>query len=106
MKATNGLYVWSYTFIDDQSFCQKPSFDDEQYGITPKKLEMAKQAFKECGWEGDGEVQIIWIPQFLFSDDDCYGLFVWHVKQRNNGFSFIASEINLTEMFPQAMFHE
>lgn len=54
-------------------------------------LLMAKvvERFKSSGWEGDGEIQIGWIPTFMVDKDDTFGSLFWHVKQSNNGTSFI-----------------
>ena len=39
----------------------------------------------------DGKINILWIPPFLDeSEDPSYGSIVWHVKQKNNGISWLA----------------
>ena len=107
MRASNDMYVWSFTFIDDRTFCKAPDFENSYCpGITPANMERAKVAFQECGWEGDGDIEIIWIPPFLINDPDSWGLYVWHVKQRNNGYSFIASDEDIAFYFPENSFHE
>ena len=61
-----------------------PDCDDE--------IEEVKLAFKENGWEGDGEIKLIWIPPFVCEATNWIteGIYVWHVKQANNGDSFLA----------------
>lgn len=78
-------------------------FMEEQYDHTRSQV---SKAFVKAGWEGDGKIQLIWIPPFIntgFEGD--MGSLIWHVKQSNNGTSFLAfidcepsdSFINLTK---------
>ncbi|MDX6158390.1 hypothetical protein SIA70_20075 [Bacillus subtilis] len=64
-------------------------------------LEELKQLFKNEGWEGDGEIGEIWLPPFLLSSANSVGHWVYHVKQQNNGTSFIASSLYLP--FPELL---
>jgi hypothetical protein len=55
------------------------------------------ERFTEKGWEGDGKINILWIPPFLDeSEDHSYGSIVWHVKQNNDGISWLAVPKMLT----------
>jgi hypothetical protein len=87
------IIVFEYTFIDDLEYFQKP---EDYFPISTEilaLLENVKTAFRKNGWEGDGEIGLIWIPPFFYvstPDKDpgqIYGTFVWHVKQHNNGIS-------------------
>ncbi|MEN9306455.1 MAG: hypothetical protein RL173_387 [Fibrobacterota bacterium] len=82
--------------------CQYEHIDNlyHQLKITDLEPEIAESvrteekcvvdAFRDNGWEGDGVVGLFWIPSFLDqSIDPNYGQYVWHVKQSNNGTSFI-----------------
>jgi hypothetical protein len=52
--------------------------------------------FSKAGWQGDGIIYMMWLPPFLSEDfDDCWGEYVWFVKQNDNGFSFLLSENEL-----------
>jgi len=84
------LIVFKYQFID----YLRATFDPLKiYGNTKNTndtIEAVKRIFLRNGWEGDGDVRLIWIPPFLdLSSDDNYGDFIWHVKQSNDGISFI-----------------
>jgi hypothetical protein len=89
------IIVFEFTFIDNPEYFQKP----EDYISNPndRKAVIAKveAAFKKSGWEGDGEIGLIWIPPFMYNpalDEDpgqLFGTLVWHVKQYNNGISFL-----------------
>ena len=92
---TEEITVISYQHIDDSECFLKPretlSFSSESIAL----LEKVKGVFKKSGWEGDGDIGLIWIPPFFYipaSDnysETSYGTYIWHVKQHNNGTSFI-----------------
>ena len=85
--------VYSYHFIDDLRFIRPAKKVLVEDGlileIVNKKINSIKKLFKKNGWEGDGEIGIIWLPPFL-DDRNFIGQYLWHVKQGNNGTSFIA----------------
>jgi hypothetical protein len=59
-------------------------------------LEAVKQRFASAGWEGDGEIQLMWLPPFVGAGaEDTWGVAVWFVKQDNNGTAFMASPVPL-----------
>ena len=90
------ITVLEFTFIDNPENFQKP---EELFLLTSDclvVLEKVKAAFLKSGWEGDGEIGVVWLPPFLYiptpdkiTSDVLEGTFVWHVKQRNNGISFL-----------------
>lgn len=51
------------------------------------------------GWAGDGEVRLMWVPPFMLNNQDglnpYMGVTVWHVKQEEDGLSWILSPIEL-----------
>jgi hypothetical protein len=94
-------HVYSYHHIDDGQFLSPKDvfkaikeLEDDQ--ITDKIIEQIKGLFLKAGWEGDGDIELIWIPPFLGSGfGGTAGFYLWHVKQGNNGTSWIASPIKL-----------
>ena len=77
-----------YTYIDELRHRIEPN---EIYGdIAEKEKQIVADLFKEKGWEGDGEIKLIWIPPFLCDNGSTIGKYVWHVKQSNNGISYLA----------------
>ena len=59
-------------------------------------LEKIEELFREIGWEGDGKLGVIWIPPFVdIGIEDGWGTYIWHVKQSNNGTSWLASNCTL-----------
>lgn len=102
LNSIKGFKVYQYTFLDDLSFTKSPeevykSFkrNDEQHSLEDYIGEI-KNLFKNNGWEGDGEIEIIWLPPFIdFGQEDTWGNYLWHVKQQNNGISFVTSRYDL-----------
>ncbi|MHA1410677.1 MAG: hypothetical protein ACTSQY_10300 [Candidatus Odinarchaeia archaeon] len=91
-------HVYTYTFLDDLS-CIKDPYDyfryEEKYKIDDA-IRLIGEKFKEYGWEGDGSIGIIWLPPFVdIGVEDTWGTYIWHVKQSNNGISFLASDTPL-----------
>jgi hypothetical protein len=91
VPGTNGeeIIVLKYEFIDDEVSIRKAedflSLSSENLAL----LEKVKAAFKESGWAGDGEIGLFWIPPFFYTAETTYGTWVWHVKQHDNGTSFL-----------------
>lgn len=91
MKNKNKYIVLKYEHIDYYNYIPDPKMffsSDEEY---EEELINVKSYFVESGWEGDGEIGLIWLPPFLDeAKDSALGDLVWHVKQDNNGTSFLA----------------
>ncbi len=87
------VYVIGYQHIDS-TFLTIPASqaDDEKVrDMLPCSLTEAQNAFAKAGWEGDGRITFIWLPPFLFRGAECWGVCVWHVKQGNNGTSWLCA---------------
>ena len=89
------LSVYQYHFLDDLSFVRKPEevFDESKQTDLDAYIDRVRQHFKDAGWEGDGKIGIIWLPPFVDAGgvEDTWGTYIWHVKQSNNGTSWLAS---------------
>lgn len=85
------VWVTSYSHIDC-TFLVIPAIAEKglrsEHNI-PCTREEAIYAFTQAGWEGDGQLGFIWLPPFLFSEYNAIGACIWHVKQSNNGTSFL-----------------
>jgi len=92
------FFVYHYHFIDNSSFIIPAKYFLKEYNFpdVDKYIEEVKQLLLKHGWEGDGEIGIIWMPPFIGIDEDTYGFCLWHVKQLNNGTSWIASPNKLS----------
>lgn len=89
--------IW-YEWIDNLNFTLNPN---DHLKNADEYIEIAKQIFTKNGWEGDGDIQHMWIPPFMFegvrTDDFSNGIIIWHVKQKEDGISFILSPIKLPD---------
>lgn len=88
----NSFFKNSYEWIDNLNFTISPSDcleNAEEYVV------IAKEIFTEMGWHGDGAIQLIWIPPFMFdgirTQRFSNGIVIWHVKQKEDGISWILS---------------
>lgn len=84
------LYI--YEWIDNLNFTFDPHLfleDAEEY------IKVASELFREKGWHGDGDIELIWIPPFMVSEygynERAFGFVVWHVKQQSDGISWLLS---------------
>ncbi len=63
-------------------------------------IKTAKDIFLEEGWDRDGQIELMWIPPFMFdgvrTDEFILGVIVWYVKQLEDGISWI---LHLKNMF-------
>jgi hypothetical protein len=83
--------VSSYEWIDNLCFTLKVS---ECVPNAENYISIAKELFLNAGWHGDGEIELIWLPPFIFKADYhhdvfCKGVVVWHVKQLEDGTSWL-----------------
>jgi hypothetical protein len=105
MEPTNGFFVYSYQHDDDQQgWTEVNSFSysryhgqEEKVTLSPAFVQKLRMTLKECGWEGDGRVEAMLVPPFFSSEGGTnYWFPIFHVKQGNNGTSWIASEVQLS----------
>jgi hypothetical protein len=95
-EALRSFFVYGFEWIDNLLFLRDPEvFVGADSG---KYLEVAKERFLEFGWEGDGTIQLLWLPSFVFPlglKVSPHGVALWHVKQEEDGVSFLLSPIPL-----------
>ena len=99
------IYVYRYEHVDYIPQTEKGSFEifkEFHVNSYPQKTlkeikelyeyerNQVAKAFVKNGWEGDGTLMLIWFPPFVdYKIEDTFGSYVWHVKQSNNGTSFL-----------------
>lgn len=90
------FHAYTFEWIDDLNFIRDPAhFLGER---APPYVALACERFRAMGWEGDGEVGLLWLPTFVFPqclDMHPEGVVVWHVKQDTLGTSFLLSPVEL-----------
>ena len=82
--------VMGYEWIDNLCF----TIDPKECLDNPEEyLIIVKEVFLQAGWYGDGDIELMWIPPFMFdgirSEEFTLGVTVWHVKQKEDGISWI-----------------
>jgi hypothetical protein len=95
------LFVYHYEHLDDLRFVRRPEeiYTDMDPDALGQRKSAVRAALLTAGWEGDGDLGLIWLPPFVdVGEEDTWGTYVWHVKQSNNGTSWIVSECPLTFM--------
>jgi hypothetical protein len=83
-----GFHSYHYEWIDCLNFMIEPEVVLEDRASS--YLRFVEKVFKEMDWQGDGKIQLLWIPPFVFpseSDASTQGVLVWHVKQIEDGIS-------------------
>jgi hypothetical protein len=105
MQSSNGLYVYYFHYDDDQqgwvpveafSYPRCGDITEGEERPSPAFIEKVKATLKECGWEGDGTLGAMMVPPFFSCEGDSYWFPIFHVKQENNGTSWIASGLPLS----------
>ncbi|RAJ87428.1 hypothetical protein CLV59_101178 [Chitinophaga dinghuensis] len=88
--------VSAYEWIDNLNFTIRP---EECLDNASEYVNIAKELFLEAGWDGDGEVELMWVPPFMFDEQQeevtTAGITFWHVKQLEDGTSWLLSPIKL-----------
>ncbi|HEY6096050.1 MAG TPA: hypothetical protein VIU93_13960 [Gallionellaceae bacterium] len=91
-----GFHSYIYEWIDNLQFLVSPSALLGERATS--YVEAAKVVFGEMDWKGDGEIQVLWLPLFVFSDTkdiSTEGVVIWHVKQIEDGISYLLSPVPL-----------
>lgn len=98
MSLEDRFRVVQFHHIDDPRCLQPLELALEHHEIKEheKSLEVARlrskltALFLRAGWEGDGEIECIFIAPCFLSSGDTFCEIVYHVKQSNNGTSWLA----------------
>ncbi|AQR69632.1 hypothetical protein BZG29_15815 [Janthinobacterium sp. LM6] len=92
------FHAYGYEHIDCRQFALAP---EAVLGMREQALpyiDEASRHFYALGWQGDGEVELLWLPPFVFPLSmrvPTQGIVIWHVKQERDGVSFLVSPIPL-----------
>lgn len=96
-ETLRSFHVYMYEWIDNLHFTRDPAeFVDD----PARYLAVVRELFLEAGWDGDGEIRLMWLPPFVFSGNETpeftRGVIAWHVKQTEDGLSWILSPVEFT----------
>jgi hypothetical protein len=105
-------YIVDYQHIDDFR-CIRPLSEAIGEGLFDSTSSQERKAeedalraeltdlFTNAGWEGDGEINCIFIPPCFTDWGDTWCQTVYHVKQSNDGTSWLAVPRNLRLQLPE-----
>src|SRR4051812_48012327 len=85
------FHTYGFEWIDNLHFILPP---DRFTKNAERYVAVVKERFLKVGWEGDGEIGVLWLPPFVFPLElrvPTKGVAVWHVKQDEDGVSFLLS---------------
>ena len=95
-EALRSFSLVMYEWIDNLDFTLAP---DDYLANADAYINIARELFSAAGWDGDGDIRLMWIPPFMFSGvrtaEFTVGVIVWHVKQQSDGLSWILSPVEL-----------
>lgn len=95
-EALRTFSVAAYEWIDNLNFTISPQ---ECLKNAEEYINIAKELFLDAGWDGDGKIELMWIPPFMLRDmlteELTVGVTIWHVKQEEDGISWLLSPIKL-----------
>lgn len=93
-EALASFLVYAFEWIDNLHFILPPGhFLPEPAAY----IEVARAVFLKAGWHGDGEIGLLWLPPFVFPLESrgWVGVALWHVKQVEDGTSWLLSPVEL-----------
>ncbi len=112
MAIKDDHYVVDFHHIDDyrclrplSEAMRDPHLDKPDSAESRKKEQRLRSElaalFRDAGWEGDGEIGCIFVPPCLFGGEDgCCGI-IYHIKQSNNGTSWLAIPKDMQLSLPE-----
>ncbi|WP_309398656.1 hypothetical protein [Cerasicoccus maritimus] len=83
-------HVYFFEWID-----RLTSFEDAEEALDGWSLKGAflnhfMHRFQKAGWNGSGNKQILWLPPFSGVGAPSKGFYVFHIKQKEDGISWLA----------------
>src|SRR5262245_24333786 len=92
-EAIRTFHSYAVEWIDNLHFLLPAS----DFLLDPKPyLEIAHECFLSAGWWSGGEINLLWLPPFVFPRSmkvGTLGIVLWHVKQEDDGISWLLSPI-------------
>ena len=94
-----GVAYWdfyAYEYLDDLAFMPNARAVLAEWPQAEAVIAAVEAKFRSLGWEGDGEMQVMWLPPFAGAGPkNTFGCYALHVKQDNDGISWIACPYTL-----------
>jgi hypothetical protein len=93
------FHVYGFEWIDNLHFIEPPEIFISSFGMQlADYLTIVRERFLQAGWHRDGEIGLLWLPPFVFPLSlkiPTVGIVLWHVKQEEDGISWLLSPIEL-----------
>ena len=87
------FHLYCYEWIDFHDYTKSADEVLRGWPLAREFVSALQQRWKSVGWAGDGEVTALWLPPFVVPElETTQGLVIWHVKQLEDGISWIASK--------------
>lgn len=96
-EALHEFHLDTYEWIDNLYFIRPPEDFLPREKLQPY-LDIVRDTFLKAGWEGTGEIGLLWLPPFIFHSQfagDTRGVVLWFVKQREDGIAWMLSPVEL-----------
>lgn len=112
-RIKENYYVVDFEHIDDfrcfhplQDAIEPAPLSDPTPAEREQRLEALRnelgELFSAAGWEGDGTINCFFVPPCFCNRGDTYCETIYHVKQDNNGTSWLAIPRGFSFGMPQA----
>ncbi len=88
--ALEHFWVYQYTYVDFVGLSIDPRSALANHPWGGELLQEMRHVLSRAGWDGLGTLGLFWIPPFLVTNRDGWGLWIWHVRD-DDGTSWIAS---------------
>ncbi|MBB5030553.1 hypothetical protein [Prosthecobacter vanneervenii] len=96
--AIPSFHIYGYEWIDNLFFLLPPSCLISNAARREALENAVRDRFTEADWEGTGNLSLLWLPPFIFPLEmqaPPEGVIVWHVKQHDDGISYLLSPVPL-----------
>lgn len=94
-EAIRTFHAYAVEWIDNLHFLLLPS----AFLPAPESyVAVARECFLAAGWWSGGEINLLWLPPFVFPRSmnvGAEGVVLWHVKQEDDGISWLLSPLEL-----------
>lgn len=93
--AIRKFHSYAVEWIDNLHFLLPP---DALLENAAPYVAVAHECFLTAGWWSGGEINLLWLPPFVFPRSmgvGTLGVVLWHVKQEDDGISWLLSPIEL-----------
>ena len=93
------LEIWhcyGFEYVDELSFMPKASEALKDWNSAEQVIQAVSKKFDWMGWEGDGDIQLMWLPPFVkIGPYNDFGSYLFFVKQSNDGVAYLISRHKL-----------